>query len=109
MTEAADNTDDLATLAKGGRTNTLGFAIRLIARIPFLIIATRLYGAEELGRFASALVVIEVVALICALGEKRGLAQRLSEGAGEDRCAETNLVYDGILLALAYSDRKSVV
>ncbi len=99
----ADDTDDLAQLAKGGRTNTLGFAIRLIARIPFLVIATRLYGAEALGRFASALVLIEIIALVCSLGEKRGLAQRLSEGAGEDRGAETNLVYDGILLALAYS------
>lgn len=95
--------DDLATLAKGGRTNTMGFVVRLIARIPFLVIATRLYGAESLGRFASALVVIEIVALICSLGEKRGLAQRLSEGAGENRAAETNLVYDGILLALLYS------
>jgi O-antigen/teichoic acid export membrane protein len=110
-TPAADTGegDDLATLAKGGRTNTLGFAIRLIARIPFLVIATRLYGAEELGRFASALVVIEVVALICALGEKRGLAQRLSEGAGDDRSAETNLVYDGLLLALAYSAVAAII
>jgi O-antigen/teichoic acid export membrane protein len=81
----------------------MGFVVRLIARIPFLIIATRLYGAESLGRFASALVLIEVVALICSLGEKRGLAQRLSVGAGEDRSAEVNLVYDGMLLALAYS------
>jgi O-antigen/teichoic acid export membrane protein len=85
VTTAADNTDDLAQLAKGGRTNTMGFVVRLIARIPFLIIATRLYGAESLGRFASALVLIEIVALICSLGEKRGLAQRLSVGAGEDR------------------------
>jgi O-antigen/teichoic acid export membrane protein len=99
----AHDADDLARLAKGGRTNTLGFAIRLIARIPFLIIATRLYGAEALGRFASALVLIEIIALICSLGEKRGLAQRLSEGAGEDLGAQTNLFYDGILLALAYS------
>jgi O-antigen/teichoic acid export membrane protein len=101
-TPAADS-DDLAQLAKGGRTNTLGFVIRLIARIPFLIIATRLYGAEALGRFASALVLIEIVALLCSLGEKRGLAQRLSEGAGDHREAETNLVYDGVLLALIYS------
>jgi O-antigen/teichoic acid export membrane protein len=100
---APANTDDLAALAKGGQTNTLGFVVRLIARIPFLIIATRLYGAESLGRFASALVLIEIVALVCSLGEKRGLAQRLSEGAGEDRSAETNLVYDGILLALVYA------
>lgn len=105
MTAAAapGDSDDLAALAKGGRTNTLGFVVRLIARIPFLVIATRLYGAEALGRFASALVLIEIVALLCSLGEKRGLAQRLSEGAGENRSAETNLVYDGILLALLYS------
>lgn len=102
-TAAPGDGDDLAQLAKGGRTNTLGFVIRLIARIPFLVIATRLYGAEALGRFASALVLIEIVALLCSLGEKRGLAQRLSEGAGENRAAETNLVYDGLLLALAYS------
>ncbi|MCX9148885.1 lipopolysaccharide biosynthesis protein [Erythrobacter sp. WG] len=102
-TAAPDERDDLAALAKGGRTNTLGFVVRLIARIPFLVIATRLYGAEALGRFASALVLIEIVALVCSLGEKRGLAQRLSDGAGEDRAAETNLVYDGILLALIYA------
>lgn len=101
-TPTADSSDDLAQLAKGGRTNTMGFAIRLVARIPFLIIATRLYGAEALGRFASALVLIEIIALVCSLGEKRGLAQRLSEGAGDDRAAETNLVYDGIALALGY-------
>ncbi|MEL6487243.1 MAG: lipopolysaccharide biosynthesis protein, partial [Pseudomonadota bacterium] len=57
------NREDMAALAKGGRTNTLGFAIRLIARVPFILIATRLYGAEALGRFASALVLIEVLAL----------------------------------------------
>ena len=105
----AHDAEDLAQLAKGGRTNTLGFAIRLIARIPFLIIATRLYGAEALGRFASALVLIEIIALICSLGEKRGLAQRLSEGAGEDLGAQTNLVYDGILLALVYSGIAAVL
>jgi O-antigen/teichoic acid export membrane protein len=99
-TPAADDTDDLAKLAKGGRTNTMGFLVRLIARIPFLVIATRLYGVEALGRFASAMVLIEIVALVCSLGEKRGLAQRLSEGAGDDRAAEANLVYDGLLLAL---------
>ena len=46
---------------------------------------------------------IDVIALVCSLGEKRGLAQRLSEGAGDDRGAEANLVYDGIALSLLYS------
>ena len=100
---AASGGDDMATLAKGGRTNTMGFLVRLIARIPFLIIATRLYGEDSLGRFASAFILIEIVGLICSLGEKRGLAQRLREGGQDDQKTETNLVYDGLLLALAYS------
>ncbi|MCV0382270.1 MAG: lipopolysaccharide biosynthesis protein [Erythrobacter sp.] len=91
---------DIAALAKGGRTNFIGFLLRLVARIPFLFIAGRLYGAEKLGLFASALVVVELVALICSMGEKRGLAQRLTEGE-ED--AQTNLVFDGILLATIFS------
>jgi O-antigen/teichoic acid export membrane protein len=97
----------MATLAKGGRMNTMGFFVRLIARIPFLIIATRLYGEDALGRFASAFILIEILGLICSLGEKRGLAQRLRDCVGadaaEDAAAETNLVYDGLLLGLIYS------
>ncbi|GMM92740.1 lipopolysaccharide biosynthesis protein [Qipengyuania sp. MTN3-11] len=91
---------DMAELAKGGRTNFLGFLLRLLARIPFLFIAGRLYGAEKLGLFASALVVVELVALMCSMGEKRGLAQRLTEGADQ---SQTNLVFDGILLATLFS------
>jgi len=88
---------DIAALAKGGRTNFIGFLLRLAARLPFLFIAGRLYGAEALGRFASALVVVELTAMICSMGEKRGLAQRLSE-APDIRPA--NLVFDGMLIAL---------
>ena len=91
---------DIQALAKGGRTNFLGFLLRLAARLPFLFIAGRLYGADALGRFASALVVIELTALVCSMGEKRGLAQRLTEGDGE---APVNLVFDGLLLALMLS------
>ena len=90
---------DIAALAKGGRTNFFGFLLRLAARLPFLFIAGRLYGADALGRFASALVVIELIALICSIGEKRGLAQRLTDGGDEP----VNLVLDGMLLALLLS------
>ena len=38
-----------------------------------------------------------LVALLCAMGEKRGLAQRLADG---DDSHPANLVYDGMLLAL---------
>lgn len=89
---------DLAALAKGGRTNFMGFLLRLAARLPFLFIAGRLYGAAALGRFASALVVVELVAMLCTVGEKRGLAQRLSDC--EDKDAHAHLVTDGLTLAL---------
>jgi O-antigen/teichoic acid export membrane protein len=72
---------DIAAIAKGGRTNLLGFLLRLMARIPFLFIAGRLYGAEALGKLASALVVVEFIALLSSVGLKRGLARRLTEEA----------------------------
>jgi O-antigen/teichoic acid export membrane protein len=96
---------DIAQLARGGRTNLFGFFLRLAARIPFLFIAGRAaaYGPAALGRFASALVVIELTAMVCTMGEKRGLAQRLAlaEGVGETRPA--NVVSDGALLAVIAS------
>ena len=103
--------DDMQTLAKGGRTNTLGFFLRLLGGIPFLFVGFRLYGVDEMGRFAAAFVVIEIFALICALGEKRGLARRLSEGlaegaadrGGDEKSAATNLVFDGLLSSLVFS------
>ncbi len=87
--------DDIQALAKGGRTNFFGFLLRLAARFPFLLIAGRLYGAEALGRFASAMVAIELAGQLCTLGQKRGLAQRLSE----DERNPANIVGDAMLLS----------
>ncbi|QFT78462.1 lipopolysaccharide biosynthesis protein [Erythrobacter sp. THAF29] len=93
----------MATLAKGGRTNTMGFVIRLLGNIPFLFIGYRLYGVEAMGRFAAAFVIIEIFALVCALGEKRGLAQRLTEGVEDREGTPSNLVFDGMLASLICS------
>lgn len=87
---------DLAALARGGQTNFLGFLLRLAARLPFLFIGGRYYGADALGRFASALVIVELIAMLCTMGEKRGLAQRLSNDDGDPGI----LVADGLTLAL---------
>ncbi|WP_254602659.1 lipopolysaccharide biosynthesis protein, partial [Sphingomonas bacterium] len=70
---------DIDTLARGGRTNIAGFVLRLAARLPFLFIAGRRYGPDLLGRFALAVVVVELAALLATLGLKRGLAQALRE------------------------------
>ena len=101
--DPAKGGDDMATLAKGGRTNTLGFFIRLLGNIPFLFIGYRLYGVEAMGRFAAAFVVIEIFALVCALGEKRGLAQRLTDGIEDDGIRPANLVFDGMLASFAFA------
>ncbi|MBC2665653.1 oligosaccharide flippase family protein [Novosphingobium flavum] len=87
----------MAALAKGGRTNFFGFILRLVARIPFLFIASRLYGASAMGRFASALVMVEFAGMIATLGQKRGLAQRLSE----DREHPAHAVTDALVVATA--------
>jgi O-antigen/teichoic acid export membrane protein len=92
------DTGDIAALARGGRTNFLGFLMRLAARLPFLFIAGRLYGPAALGRFASALVIVELLAMVCTMGEKRGLAQRLSDS--DEDGDPTHIVADGLLTAL---------
>src|SRR3954468_19533268 len=90
---------DIADLAKGGRTNMFGFVLRLAARIPFLFIAGRLYGPELLGRFAYAVIVIELAAQLATMGLKRGLAQQLSTTDQPHVC----VVMDGLLAAFIAS------
>lgn len=91
----AETSRDIAQLAKGGRTNIAGFILRLVARIPFLFIAGRLYGPDLVGRFAIAVVVVELAALVATLGLKRGMAQALSR---TDR-PHAHVVCDGLMLA----------
>ena len=99
MSAAAPGNEDLAALAKGGRTNFLGFLLRLAARLPFLFVAGRIYGAEALGRFAYAILVVEFAAQIATLGLKRGLAQQLSSSDKPHVC----IIWDGMLVAFLAS------
>lgn len=91
---APEQGDDIKALAKGGRTNLAGFFVRLLARIPFLIIGGQWYGAEALGRLAYAIVIVEFAAQIATLGLKRGLALHLS-GDGKE-----NGAWDGLVVVL---------
>ncbi|HJS39965.1 MAG TPA: lipopolysaccharide biosynthesis protein [Sphingomicrobium sp.] len=99
MTEAEKQgalTADLAALARGGRINFFGFILRLLARLPFLFIAGRIYGAEALGRFAYAVLIVEFAAQLATLGLKRGLAQQLAHT--EDQ-RHTCVVFDALIVA----------
>ncbi len=93
--KAAAPSADLATLARGGRINFFGFVLRLLARLPFLFIAGRIYGADALGRFAYAILIVEFAAQLATLGLKRGLAQQLALTDKPHVC----VVWDGLLVA----------
>jgi O-antigen/teichoic acid export membrane protein len=86
---------DMATLARGGRLNIFGFALRLAGMIPFLFIGGRIYGAAALGRFAYAVLAVEFAAQLAALGLRRGLAQLLADAKKPQSC----VVADAMLVA----------
>lgn len=100
-----DPQKDIDALAKGGRTNIAGFVLRLAARIPFLFIAGRIYGPDLVGRFALAVVVVELAALIATLGLKRGLAQALAAADRPHSC----VVWDALAVAFVASIAASAV
>lgn len=90
---------DIAALAKGGRTNVFGFLLRLAARLPFLFVAGRIYGADVLGRFAYAILVVEFAAQLATMGLKRGLAGALAQTQRD----ENHVVADAMVLTLLVS------
>ena len=100
---AAGGAAETAALARGGRTSFLGYVLRLAARFPFLFVAGRLYGAEALGRFAYATMVVELVAMLATLGLKRGLAQDMAmrgASAPDRATAEAHALYDALLVTV---------
>ena len=99
MSQPEPGGSDIAALAKGGRTNFLGFLLRLAARLPFLFVAGRYYGAEALGRFAYAILIVEFAAQLATLGLKRGLAEQLSATDKPHVC----VVWDAMLVAFLAS------
>ena len=86
---------DMATLARGGRLNIFGFALRLAGMVPFLFIGGRIYGPAALGRYAYAVIVVEFGAQIAAFGLRRGLAQLLADAKKPLSC----IVADALLVA----------
>ena len=105
MNDAPGERADIATLAKGGRTNIAGFILRLAARMPFLFIAGRIYGPDLVGRFALAVVVVELAALVATLGLKRGLAQALSSSTRP----HVDVVWDAMAVAFCASLAASTI
>ncbi len=96
-TPPPQSADPIAALARGGRLYFLGFLLRLLARLPFLFIAGQLYGAATLGRFAYAILVVELTAQLATLGLKRGIAIALAK---TDR-PHSHVIWDALVLGWA--------
>lgn len=94
VTPSSQSNEQIAALARGGRTSFFGFLLRLLARLPFLFIAGQLYGAATLGRFAYAILVVELTAQLATLGLKRGLAIALAK---TDR-PHAHVIWDALVL-----------
>lgn len=61
----------------------LGFIIRLGARVPFLLIAGRLYGTSSYGEYVLLTTIVETAALFASFGLKRAIFSFIDSRPGE--------------------------
>lgn len=64
---------DHKDIRRGSTLSLMGFAARLCARVPFLLIAGRLYGTAAYGEYVLMTAVVETAALLSSFGLKRTL------------------------------------
>ncbi|HEV2748017.1 MAG TPA: oligosaccharide flippase family protein [Allosphingosinicella sp.] len=74
-----DGVDAHRLIVRGGGSAAIGYAIRFGARLLFLFIAARLFGAALFGAYSLAVAVVELGAAAGGLGLKRLLFKRLDE------------------------------
>jgi O-antigen/teichoic acid export membrane protein len=87
--EPTASTDDIR---RGARITGSGFVLRLAARLPFLYVAARLYGADALGQFAYAILILELAAHLATLGLKRYLLSALATSDTLNRTATAAII-----------------
>ena len=90
-------------IERGARATALGFAARLAARLVFLFVAGRLFGAGAFGAFALALAAVELAVAVGSLGTKKTLFQLLDRHAGMAGRPLPHLLLDSALLVAAAS------
>lgn len=67
----SDIEQDCRDIQRGSTLSLLGFLARLCARVPFLLIAGRLYGTESYGEYVLLTAIVETTALLSSFGLKR--------------------------------------
>lgn len=97
MRRAAET--DARDLARGAGANYLGYAFRMGARAPFLLIAAMLYGESSFGEYVFALSVVETAGALALFGMRRSLFKFMSEAAARGESVH-RAIANGIALAL---------
>lgn len=99
---------DLADILKGAAASLAGFAGRTGARILFLFFAGNFYGAENLGRLAAAIAVIEILVTLGIFGFKRSLLEMLQKYKGKE-ADQYGLIKTALLVSLGVGTTMAVI
>src|SRR3954471_15568817 len=70
-------------IVRGAQATAAGFAGRLVARLLFLFVAGRLFGASAFGAYVLAVAAVELAVSVGSLGMKKLIFQLLDRRAGD--------------------------
>ena len=93
-------------IVAGARAAGLGFALRIPARLLYLLIAARLFGPAPLGAFFVALSAIELAVTLSSLGTRKILFHLLdggADGGAAEPRPRVHFLLDALFLAAAAS------
>lgn len=90
---------DKRDIKRGSTLSILGFLARLCARVPFLLIAGRLYGSATYGEYVLLTAIVETTALLSTFGLKRTIFRFI----GEDHKDSSTVIRHALILALGLS------
>lgn len=90
---------DKRDIKRGSTLSILGFLARLCARIPFLLIAGRLYGSATYGEYVLLTAIVETTALLSTFGLKRTIFRFI----GDNHKDSPTVIRHALILALALS------
>jgi len=92
-----------ANIVRGAQATALGFLVRFSARLLFLFVAGRLYGAGLFGAFVLAAAIVELGVSIGSLGTKKTLFPLLDRNAEAPGRPLGHIVIDAACLVLLAS------
>ncbi len=90
---------DLADILKGAMASLAGFVGRTGARIIFLFFAGNFYEADNLGRLAAVIAVMEILVTLGIFGFRRSLLEMLQTHKDEED-AQYSLIKTALLVSL---------